>query len=113
MTTQTLTRNAFRTLNSVVLPTVKAGIGSPILPMSAGLIVLETTGRKSGEPRQVPLVATRLGDRIIVSTVRGNSLWIKNLEADPSAGVWLGGRKRSATAQIDRGPLTIATLTLT
>lgn len=112
MTTQTLTRNAFRTLNSVVLPAVKAGIGTPILPLGAGLVVLETTGRKSGKPRQVPLAATRLGDRLIVSTVRGDSLWIKNLEADPNGLVWIGGTKRPVTAEIDRGPLTIATLTL-
>ncbi len=113
MTTQAdFTRTAFRTLNSVVLPTVKAGIGSPF-PIGAGLVVLETTGRKSGKPRQVPLVATRCGKRVDVSTVRGDSLWIKNLQANPKASVWVGGRKRTATAtSIEPGPLTVATLTL-
>lgn len=111
MTTQTCTRSAFRTLNSVVLPTVKAGIGSPF-PVGAGLVVLETTGRKSGKPRQVPLVATRFGNRIDVSTVRGDSQWIKNLQADPNASVWVGGRKRSVTATVDTGALTVARLTL-
>ncbi len=111
MTTQTFTRSAFRTLNSVVLPSVKAGIGSPF-PIGAGLVVLETTGRKSGKPRQVPLVATRCGNRIDVSTVRGDSQWIKNLEAQPQASVWVGGRKRSVTATVKPGPLTVAQLTL-
>lgn len=105
------TRSAFRTLNSVVLPTVKAGIGSP-LPIGAGLVVLETTGRKSGKPRQVPLVATRCGKRIDVSTVRSDSLWIKNLEANPDASVWVGGKKRAVTAEVKPGPLTVAQLTL-
>ena len=91
-----LTRSAFRALNSVVLPTVKAGLASPF-PVGAGLVVLETTGRKSGKPRQVPLVATRFGKRIDVSTVRGDSQWIKNLEANPEASVWVGGKKRSVT----------------
>ncbi len=107
-----LTRSAFRTLNSVVLPTVKAGIGSPFC-VGAGLVVLETTGRKSGKPRQVPLVATRFGSRIDVSTVRGDSQWIKNLEADPKASVWVGGKKRKVTAEVQPGPLTVAHLTMT
>lgn len=106
-----LTRSAFRALNSVVLPTVKAGIGSP-LPVGAGLVVLETVGRKSGKPRQVPLVATRCGKRIDVSTVRGNSQWIKNVEANPNVSVWVGGKKRAATAEVETGPLTVARLTL-
>lgn len=105
------TRSAFRALNSVVLPSVKAGIGSPF-PVGAGLVVLETIGRKSGKPRQVPLVATRIGKRIDVSTVRGDSQWIKNLQATPEAAVWVGGRKRPVTATIQSGALTVAQLTL-
>ncbi len=113
MITDELTQQAFRTLNHVVLPSVKAGIGSP-LPIGSGLVVLETIGRKSGKVRQAPLVATRLGNRIIVSTVRRDSQWVKNLEANPDASVWLYGRKRPVSAEIDDvpGPFTVVTLTL-
>ena len=106
-----VTTQGFRALNRIVLPAVKAGVGSP-WPIGAGLVVLETTGRKSGQPRQVPLVAARLGSRIAVSTVRANSLWVKNLEAEPAASVWIDGRKRDATASVDTGALTVANLKL-
>jgi deazaflavin-dependent oxidoreductase (nitroreductase family) len=75
-------------------------------------VVLETTGRRTGLLRQVPLVATRLGDRLVVSTVRTGSEWIGNLEANPTAGVWLNGRRRAATAQVRRGPLNVVQLVL-
>ena len=94
-----------------MVPVVKAGVFSP-LPIGLGLVVLETTGRKSGLPREVPLVALRLGDRVNVSTVRSGSLWAKNIEADENVSVWVGGTKRSATGAVDEGPLTVAELTL-
>ena len=106
-----LTRRAFQALNAVVVPAVKAGIGSP-LPVGVGLVVLETTGRSSGKQRHVPLLAARLGDKIAVSTVRGSSQWAKNLEAEPEAAVWVDGRKRCATGTIEPGTLTVASIEL-
>lgn len=106
-----LTRTAFNTLNSVVKPAVLAGVGNP-LPVGGGAVVLETRGRVSGLPRQVPLLASRLGDKIAVSTVRSESQWLKNVEADPNVVINLYGKRRSATAKVTRGPLNLAVLTL-
>lgn len=107
-----VTQAAFRLLNSVVQPAVRAGIANP-LPVGAGAIVLETTGRISGKKRPVPLLATRVCGTLVVSTVRTNSQWIKNIEADPAVTVWVNGRQRDATAKVSRGPMSFVTLTLT
>ncbi len=99
----------FRRLNRFVKPLVKAGLGSP-LPVGLGAVVLESTGRVSGEPREVPVLGLRLGDRVLVSTVRSNSQWMKNLEADERAAVWYCGQRRDATASVRRGPLNVVSL---
>ena len=99
----------FREMNRFVKPLVKAGLGSP-LPIGLGAVVLESTGRVSGEPREVPVLGFRIGGRVVVSTVRSSSQWLKNLEADDQAAVWYGGRRRPARATVQRGPLNIVTL---
>lgn len=104
-----LTRTVFRTLNQVVRPVLATGLGNP-LPIGAGAVVVRTTGRKSGLPRHVPLAAMRIGDKVVVSTVRSDSQWFANLEADDAAGVQLGGRFRDARASTTRGPLNVAVL---
>jgi hypothetical protein len=76
-TTDAITRRGFSTLNAVVRPAVQAGLGNP-LPIGAGAVVLETTGRRSGLPRLVPVLSTRLGDSLTVSTVRSDSQWMRN-----------------------------------
>lgn len=106
------TRLAFRTLNRVVRPLVEGGCVSPPV-VGGGLVLLETTGRISGVTRQVPLAATRVGDDVFVSTVRSDSQWVRNLEHDPAAGVWIGGERRPARASVRRGPLNVVRLGLT
>ena len=104
-----VTQAAFRTLNSIVEPAVMFGVANP-LPLGAGAVILETTGRVSGKTRRVPLLASRVLDKLVVSTVRTNSQWLKNIEADPSVKVWLHGKPRAATASLTRGPLNIVVL---
>jgi len=99
----------FREVNRFVKPLVKAGLGSP-LPVGLGAVVLESTGRVSGEPREVPVFGLRLGNRIMVSTVRDRSQWLRNLEANEDAAVWYGGRRHPARASVQRGPLNVVTL---
>lgn len=103
------TRLAFRTLNRVAKPLVKAGLGSP-LPLGVGAVVLETTGRVSGKTREVPLLAVRTGDTVRVSTVRPTSQWFRNVEADGDTAVWYCGRRHTTTGSPRRGPLSVVTL---
>ena len=105
------TRAAFGALNSVVRPAVRAGFANP-WPVGGGLVVLQTTGRVSGLPRQVPVVATRLGNCVTVSTFRGDSQWLANIEAYPAVTVWLGGHAVSGTAQVSRGFLNVVEIVL-
>lgn len=109
--TEATTRRAFSALNAVVRPAVKAGIANPF-PLGAGAVVLETTGRKSGLPRLVPVLSARSGNTLTVSTVRSGSQWIRNAEADSNVAVWLGGQRRPAVATVRRGALNTIRLDL-
>ena len=101
-------RAAVRVVNKTITPIVRAGVGFP-LPIGGGIVVVETLGRRSGLPHQVPLVSLRLGDRVVVSTLRPTSQWIRNLEAIPPSRVGMNGRARTATARVRRGRLNTAT----
>jgi deazaflavin-dependent oxidoreductase (nitroreductase family) len=70
-------------------------------------LVLETTGRKSGQRRQTPLSFTRDGDAYIVIASNGGSPrhpdWYLNLQADPNADVDLAGRTKAVRAETVSG----------
>ncbi len=104
-----LLTSLFGRVNRVVRPLARAGVVSP-LPVGAGIVLLETTGRKTGLPREVPLLGVRVGRRVTVTTSRSNSQWIRNLEADASPAVWFGGRRHEARADVRRGPVNVASL---
>lgn len=108
---QSVTRRGFRALNRVVLPALKTGLASP-LPLGVGLVVLETVGRRSGLRREVPLVSIRVGNTLLMSTVRRRSQWVENAAASGSARAWLGGSVRPGTATVRRGPLQVVVLEL-
>ena len=105
------TRDAFAALNSVVRPAVRVGVGNP-LPVGGGAILLETTGRTSGEIRQVPVLAVRRGSQLSVSTIRDDSQWLANIEAEPSVAVWIYGRRIEGIAEVERGCLNVVTIDL-
>lgn len=97
--------------NRLVGPLAKAGIGTPILPVGVGVVVLETTGRRTGLTREVPLLAHRQGRTLQVMTVRSDSQWVRNLEAEPRAAAWYAGRSHPVVATVARrGAMTTVTL---
>ncbi|HKH11862.1 MAG TPA: nitroreductase/quinone reductase family protein, partial [Rubrobacter sp.] len=65
-------------------------VGSPVL-------LLVTTGRKTGQRRTTPLLYLRDGDRYVTVASNGGApkppLWWLNLQANPEATVETGGRK--------------------
>lgn len=91
-----LEKQVFRKLNAVVEPAVRRGFGSISLA-PASLIVLETVGFKSGKERRTPLWSIRLGRYRVVSTARGDrSFWVKNLQQQPRASYYVGGKRRDS-----------------
>ena len=76
-------------------------------PMGAPMLVLETIGRKSGQPRLSPLVFSRDGEAVIV--VGSNfgqehhPAWTGNLIANPQARVISGGVEVPVVAELLSG----------
>jgi len=68
------------------------------------LLLLTTTGAKSGEARTTPLVYSKDGDRIIVIASMGGApkhpAWFLNLSAHPDVTVELGTEKFVAKASV-------------
>lgn len=88
----------FRALNSLVEPAAKAGFFSPDR-WPAGVIVLETTGRRTGNARSIPVMAIVIDGHAIIGTARGErSDWFRNLQASPDTRYWLGGELHEGRA---------------
>ena len=90
----------YEALDSVLRPLADSGVLAPgIVP--AGLIVLETTGRRSGLARRTPVVAAAVGDCLMVRTGRGRrSHWVKNLIAQPNVRYWRGEESHAVRAYV-------------
>ena len=81
-------------------------VGGRVLGMP--VLMLTTTGRRSGRPRTVPLTYFEDGDALLVVGSKGGSPrhpdWYLNLEAEPDVDVQVGSehrrlRARRATAE--------------
>jgi deazaflavin-dependent oxidoreductase (nitroreductase family) len=75
------------------------------------VLILTTTGRRSGEERSTPLIYQRHGDDYLVVASKGGSpeppAWYRNLQADPEVRVQVKGDRfaaRARTAQPDEKP---------
>ena len=69
----------------------------------ANLLLLTTTGAKSGQPRLSPLAFFRVdGKMLILGSYAGadvNPAWVHNLRANPSARVEIGNESSDVTAR--------------
>lgn len=67
------------------------------------VLILTTTGRKSGEQRSTPLIYGKSGDRFLVVASQGGApdhpAWYKNLSAQPEVAVQVRGDKFTARAR--------------
>jgi deazaflavin-dependent oxidoreductase (nitroreductase family) len=69
----------------------------------APVLLLTTTGRKSGQQRTTPLIYQQSGDDYVLVASQGGApdhpAWFKNIEADPNVEVQVWGDRFPATAR--------------
>jgi deazaflavin-dependent oxidoreductase (nitroreductase family) len=82
----------------------------PLAGYAPWWILVETTGRKTGKPRRVPLARGPIdGDAYLIDAVHGRqAAWVRNLEANPKVRIRHKGRWHAGTAALE--PLDDATL---
>ena len=84
-----------RVFNPLVLAAARAGLPTP------SVVILETTGRRSGMPRRVPVGRALDGDTLWVVAEHGRrASYVKNLVADPRVRVRVGRRWRPGIARV-------------
>jgi F420H(2)-dependent quinone reductase len=73
----------------------------------APVMLLTTTGRRSGKPRTAPVLYGEDGERLVVISSNGGNHnqpgWAYNLKADPDADVDVRGRRRAMRARVAEG----------
>ena len=94
--------------NAAVIAEFRANggiVGGPF--EGASMLVLHTTGARSGEERIVPLVYQDLGGPVAIFASKAgaptNPDWYHNLVADPSVTVEIGADTRPFTARVAEG----------
>lgn len=65
------------------------------------LTMIETTGRKSGQPRRTPVGGRLVDNQFWVVSEHGeHSQYVRNIKANPRVRVRVGGRWRNGTAHL-------------
>jgi deazaflavin-dependent oxidoreductase (nitroreductase family) len=76
-------------------------VANPLMRRNPLQTLLETTGRKSGEPRRTPLGGKLVADQFwFVSEFGEQSQYVRNIKANPRVRVRLRGKWRSGTAHL-------------
>ena len=84
-----------KVVNPIVRAAARAGIPLPLV------VILETRGRKSGEPRRIPVGKAIEGDTLWIVAEHGRkAAYVRNIEADPHVRVRVGTRWRSGAAHV-------------
>jgi deazaflavin-dependent oxidoreductase (nitroreductase family) len=98
-TKRTKRRIARFTTNKLVNPAIRRLLRAGLAPKTHAL--LETTGRKSGLPRQTPLGNGLRGDDFWIVTEHGYAAdYVKNIQANPHVRVKVGRRWYVGVAEI-------------
>lgn len=73
------------------------------MPQGQPILLLTTTGRKSGQPRTAPLLYLQEGDKVVLVASQGglphHPLWYQNLEVNPDVEIEIGTEKKAMRAR--------------
>lgn len=94
--------------NRRIIEEFRANGGETFGPFKGrNLLLLTTTGAKSGEQRTTPLVYSRDGDRLVIIASMGGApkhpAWFHNITANPEVTLEVGTEKFSARASVAEG----------
>jgi deazaflavin-dependent oxidoreductase (nitroreductase family) len=95
---------ALRTFNDNVVEEFRANGGKVGGPFEAAdIVLLTTTGAKSGQPRLSPLAYFTIDDRMLIAGSYGGApkdpAWVQNLRANPKAHVEVGAESYDVIAR--------------
>ena len=80
-------------------------VGGPF--QGAPLLILHSTGAKSGQERVIPLVYRQEGDALVIFASKGGAPthpdWLHNLRAHPQASIEVGTDKKQVVAREAQG----------
>ena len=84
-----------RLFNPLVNAAARAGLPTP------SVVILETTGRRSGQPRRVPVGRALEGHTLWIVAEHGRkAAYVRNIEANPRVRVRVGRRWRTGHASV-------------
>jgi deazaflavin-dependent oxidoreductase (nitroreductase family) len=96
-------REALKALNDNVVEEFRANDGKVGGPVTGDVVLLTTTGAKSGQPRLSPLVYFTIDDRMLVAGSFAGApvdpAWVHNLRANSKARVEVGTESYDVTAR--------------
>lgn len=102
-------RAAFAAMTAALITDFRANGGQVTSGPFAGrpVLLLTTTGAKSGQPRLAPLVYSRDGDHYVIVASKGGApthpAWYQNLLAHPTVTVEVGEGTFQARARVTEG----------
>jgi deazaflavin-dependent oxidoreductase (nitroreductase family) len=74
---------------------------NPVARLMSGQVVLETTGRASGEPRRTPIGGRLIDDTLWFVSMHGDAAnYVRNIKANNAVRVRIHGRWRTGTAHL-------------
>jgi len=91
------------TVNKIVIPLVIRGVKTP--GITGSVLVLVTTGRKTGQKRTTPMgyVAAGQTNLLVVAEHGARSDWVKNALAAGTVEIWMEGVSRKASVRLAEG----------